>query len=357
MASVFTSNPAARRMMGLEQLEGDWSGQMRLTDVGALAPVAQAFANWLRAPSGFETAYVSVKPYDDDGAAWRGRRNAAAHLKLRFARVEALDEDEPERQSDSARCVIFMQDVSEIENQAQQLKLAVDGPPDRQHRPRSAQSAVGHRPCHRLAGRGGAGQADASATVKDRRRQRGAPEPHDRGYPEAVAQGAASWPADAAGRRSWTSSQAEFKRRTRWARRDCARIEPTDAASPFRSAAFARSGDQPAVNAVRYASGRPGRIRLFASCRTSPAGWSCTCKTMAPISPEVRAHLFEPFYTTSSKGTGLGLYLARELCLNNGACSIMNTGIDVQATDGQRTCSGRFVIAFAPRDPLSSADR
>jgi two-component system sensor histidine kinase PilS (NtrC family) len=37
------------------------------------------------------------------------------------------------------------------------------------------------------------------------------------------------------------------------------------------------------------------------------------------ITAEVRAHLFEPFYTTSSKGTGLGLYLARELCLNNGA--------------------------------------
>ena len=30
-------------------------------------------------------------------------------------------------------------------------------------------------------------------------------------------------------------------------------------------------------------------------------------------------HLFEPFYTTSKSGTGLGLYLARELCEANGA--------------------------------------
>lgn len=37
------------------------------------------------------------------------------------------------------------------------------------------------------------------------------------------------------------------------------------------------------------------------------------------ITPEVRAHLFEPFYTTDNKGTGLGLYIARELAESNGA--------------------------------------
>jgi two-component system sensor histidine kinase PilS (NtrC family) len=30
-------------------------------------------------------------------------------------------------------------------------------------------------------------------------------------------------------------------------------------------------------------------------------------------------HLFEPFFTTDSKGTGLGLYIARELADVNGA--------------------------------------
>jgi two-component system sensor histidine kinase PilS (NtrC family) len=34
----------------------------------------------------------------------------------------------------------------------------------------------------------------------------------------------------------------------------------------------------------------------------------------APISPEVERHLFEPFFSTRSRGTGLGLYICRELC-------------------------------------------
>ncbi len=37
------------------------------------------------------------------------------------------------------------------------------------------------------------------------------------------------------------------------------------------------------------------------------------------IPADVASHLFEPFFTTESTGTGLGLYIARELCQANGA--------------------------------------
>ncbi len=39
----------------------------------------------------------------------------------------------------------------------------------------------------------------------------------------------------------------------------------------------------------------------------------------AGVSPEQSLHIFEPFYTTESSGTGLGLYIARELCEGNRA--------------------------------------
>ena len=35
------------------------------------------------------------------------------------------------------------------------------------------------------------------------------------------------------------------------------------------------------------------------------------------ISPSEAEHIFEPFYTTDSQGSGLGLYIAKELCENN----------------------------------------
>lgn len=37
------------------------------------------------------------------------------------------------------------------------------------------------------------------------------------------------------------------------------------------------------------------------------------------VDVDIRAQLFEPFFTTHSQGTGLGLYIARELCEANGA--------------------------------------
>jgi two-component system sensor histidine kinase PilS (NtrC family) len=37
------------------------------------------------------------------------------------------------------------------------------------------------------------------------------------------------------------------------------------------------------------------------------------------VTRENQAHLFEPFFTTDAQGTGLGLYIARELAEGNGA--------------------------------------
>ena len=58
----------------------------------------------------------------------------------------------------------------------------------------------------------------------------------------------------------------------------------------------------------------------------------------APIPPDVEPYLFEPFFSTRSRGTGLGLYICRELCERYGA------SIDYRLrTDGDRQRNEFFV--------------
>jgi two-component system sensor histidine kinase PilS (NtrC family) len=98
------------------------------------------------------------------------------------------------------------------------------------------------------------------------------------------------------------------------------------------------------LNAMRYASGKPGSITVRPVADGSRLELHVQDDGRA-IAPEVRAHLFEPFYTTSSKGTGLGLYVARELCLNNGAMLDYEYRME-KASDDVDEARGRFVITF-----------
>jgi two-component system sensor histidine kinase PilS (NtrC family) len=73
-------------------------------------------------------------------------------------------------------------------------------------------------------------------------------------------------------------------------------------------------------NAWRHCRKQPGSIRLEAA---TPAGGNSVqldvCDDGEGVAEALRNRLFEPFFTTDSKGTGLGLYIARELCESNGA--------------------------------------
>jgi two-component system, NtrC family, sensor histidine kinase PilS len=71
-------------------------------------------------------------------------------------------------------------------------------------------------------------------------------------------------------------------------------------------------------NAVRYARDEPASVRIDVARFADQVELS-----IIDNGPGVQAsnqgQLFEPFFTTESKGTGLGLYLARELCAANRA--------------------------------------
>ena len=73
-------------------------------------------------------------------------------------------------------------------------------------------------------------------------------------------------------------------------------------------------------NALRYCQKQPGSILL--NVRPGPRQGTIELSVRddgSGIAESLRGHLFEPFFTTASSGTGLGLYIAREICEANGA--------------------------------------
>ena len=63
------------------------------------------------------------------------------------------------------------------------------------------------------------------------------------------------------------------------------------------------------VNSVQMRTGRSAEGRAILEVADDGPG----------VAPEAVQQLFEPFFTTAASGTGLGLYIARELCEANGA--------------------------------------
>ena len=101
-------------------------------------------------------------------------------------------------------------------------------------------------------------------------------------------------------------------------------------------------------NAIRHASARPGGVRISLE-PTEDGAWArlSVASDGPPIPQEVEPYLFEPFHSTRSRGTGLGLYICRELCERHGA------RIDFRRHD-DRHCNVFEVMM--PRESLTSAE-
>lgn len=355
--AILMANPAAERMLALSI--PDEAPRYKLADFPALTPIAEAFFAWTataslrsgaNAPSMSDAVssdspfFVTIKHTDDrgpDGVVldWSGHK-LAVHFKLRFAAIKTQDLSE-------YRAVIFLQDVSEIENQAQQLKLAAMG---------RLTASIAHEVRNPLS------SISYAATL--------------------LTEEAAS-PTQVRLLNIIDDNVARLNRMiedilslSRKAQRQTAPILlgplVVDIVEEFQQTRVIEAGvmqlmlsttDQYRVwfdplhlrevlvnllsNAVRYASGRADSMRLQVMTNAAGRLELHVQDDGEPITPVVRSHLFEPFYTTSNKGTGLGLFLARELCLNNGAM------LDYEYRhETQEQPTGRFVIAFAAHGPL-----
>ncbi|WP_338016818.1 sensor histidine kinase [Noviherbaspirillum sedimenti] len=344
---ILTVNPAAERMLGMAFLDAE--ARVKLTDIAALTPLAEAFRAWLErsaggldAPRGGEgqAVFVMIKPSEESvsyaGSAMRGmRRDLVAHLKLRFAKVYAED-------GVADRTVIFLQDVTEIENQAQQLKLASMGrlTASIAHEVRNPLSAISYAAALLGEEQASPAQDRLLAIVGDNvKRLNCMIEDILKLSRKAQPQTAPLALAD-----FFAETLAEF-RETHGLAADLIQLESMAALQVWFDPLHLREVILNLLsNALRYASGRCGSIRIHAVPDSAGRLELHVQDDGAPITPDVRAHLFEPFYTTSSKGTGLGLYLARELCMNNGA---MLDYAYYAGDGGGGSAGGRFVITLA----------
>lgn len=96
-------------------------------------------------------------------------------------------------------------------------------------------------------------------------------------------------------------------------------------------------------NAEKYAHEDAAALQLDIQCMQPAHTRDLILSVMdngVGINEAAQERLFEPFYTTSTKGTGLGLFMARELCLSNGA------NLEYVQLNGRGSC---FRIVFAHR--------
>jgi len=329
---VFSGNPAARRMLGLDEDGAESGSVFRLPDLPAMEPVAQAFQAWLDAEPA--EAYVTIKRWQDQEGAVRGRLDQPVHLKLRFARVDTPD-------GAAERSVIFMQDVSAIENQAQQLKLASMGrlTASIAHEVRNPLSAIGHATSLLAEDLTGPAETRLLRIVGDNVARVNRMVEDILKLSRKVQPGAE--PVPLAG--FLAELKAEFTETHGLADNMIYIGDAGERTVRFDGLHLREVLVNLLGNAIRYASGKPASIRMFPVLDATGRVELHVQDDGPGITPEVRAHLFEPFYTTSSKGTGLGLYLARELCLNNGAMLDYEYRVD---GPGGFDAPGRFVITF-----------
>ncbi|MDH5328645.1 MAG: ATP-binding protein [Aquincola sp.] len=108
-------------------------------------------------------------------------------------------------------------------------------------------------------------------------------------------------------------------------------------------------------NARRHASQEQGAIALVAEARGAGQARVSVASDGDPIPADIEPFLFEPFFSTRSRGTGLGLYICRELCERYGG------SIDYWQHGSEAPHRNEFVLtlrlATAPRALEPNQDR
>jgi two-component system sensor histidine kinase PilS (NtrC family) len=302
---VRANNRAARRMLGLEpsaQLTG-----VRLTAVPTASALAQAFMRWVDA--GRSEGAWSNTVMAGAGADAATSPLLESRMRARFARPTSGSDEE---------FVIFIEDVRDVEDRAQQLKLAAMGrlTASIAHEIRNPLAAISHAGqlmgedsadplLRRLAGIVRENTQRLNRLVEDvlRVARREPPLGDEIDISEFVQQFMSEFARDRALAPATIQLESEPELRVKFEQ------------SHLRQVLY-----NLVDNALRYATGGAKSVRIVierAPEQDRAQLW--VFDDGAGVPADARAALFEPFFTTHTQGTGLGLYLAREFCVTNRA--------------------------------------
>ncbi len=318
-ARVRANNRAARLLLGMKpeaQLTGEW-----LASLERLVPLVAAFHRWREGGA---------------GAAMRGPNVfelPELRLRARFVQPSAVQSDE---------FLIFIEDQRVLDERAQQLKLASMGrlTASIAHEIRNPLAAISHASqllaedaadasLRRLASIVRENTLRLNRLVDDilRVARREAPLGDDFELAGFLA--------------DWLD---EFVRDRPQAQGRVVLEVPSGALVGFERSHLRQVLYNLVDNALRYASDAAGAVRVLVETRgAAVALW--VLDDGPGLSDSVRASLFEPFNTTYTAGTGLGLYIAREFCLAN-RCQLAYEESALAAGGWRRG----FVIRFAAAD-------
>jgi two-component system sensor histidine kinase PilS (NtrC family) len=106
-------------------------------------------------------------------------------------------------------------------------------------------------------------------------------------------------------------------------------------------------------NACRYATHQASAIQVSATVNGPLGATLCVWSNGAPMEQSVERHLFEPFFSSESRSSGLGLYICRELCEGHGATIVYRR---TPRSMGQVDADGNeFAVTFQRTGPFSQA--
>ena len=111
-------------------------------------------------------------------------------------------------------------------------------------------------------------------------------------------------------------------------------------------------------NALRYMGDAPDSLQLTTHLSEEGQAELQVWSDGAPLDPSVERHLFEPFFSSHSRSSGLGLYISRELCQRHGAT--LNYQRQTRSTLRGEVSGNAFIVAFRraarPSDSASLFD-